>query len=276
MELISRIGLNKFYDYLKKFGIIDGYNMEFPGEGKAVTMPKNLVIDADLYRMGFGQSVALTPLQLANSVATVINGGALYEPYFVSKIYSDKQTVFSRGEIQIANVLKKSTSNTMNKLLYEVVNSGGGKNAKVDGYNIAGKTGTAQKYENNAIAEGKYVASFIGYMPAENPEYLVLVVIDEPKGAYYGGVVAAPVAKNIFEAIIDVRDISKHEEVASGNVANIELPNLYGKTLTEAVYILSSLGLDYLIDDRGSSTVTSQYRSPSSKCAIGDIVLLIF
>lgn len=276
MELISRIGLNKFYGYLEKFGLIDGYNMEFPGEGKAITMPKNLVIDADLYRMGFGQSVALTPMQLANSVSAIINGGMLVEPYFVTKIFNDNNAVYTKGRTDIRRVVSHKTSNVINRLLESVVSNGGGKNAKIDGYSLAGKTGTAQKYENNAIAEGKYIASFIGYMPAEDPEYLVLVVIDEPKGAYYGGVVAAPVAKDIFQAIIDVRDVGKVEDASGETIANIVVPDLYGKTLTEAVYELSLLGLDYLIDDRGSKTVTSQYRSPGSLCAMGDIVLLIF
>ncbi len=276
MELISRIGLEKFYDYLEKFGILDGYNMEFPGEGKAVTMPKNLVIDADLYRMGFGQSVALTAMQLANSVCAIINGGMLLEPYLVSNIYNKNEIVYSRGRTDIRRVVSQTTSKTINKMLEQVVSTGGGKNAGIDGFSIAGKTGTAQKYENNAIAQGKYIGSFIGYMPAEDPEYLVLVVIDEPKGAYYGGVVAAPVAKNIFEAIIEVRDLTEVEDITNENVANIEVPDLYGKTLAEAVYELSLLGLDYLVDDRGSATVTSQYKSPGSKCALGDIVLLIF
>lgn len=276
MELISRIGINRFYDYLEKFGIIDGYNMAFPGEGKGITMPKNIATSADLYRMGFGQSVALTPMQLANSVSSIINGGTLFEPYIVSKIYNKTSTVYTKNPTPIRNVVSDKTATTLNKLLAEVVASGGGKNAKVEGYNIAGKTGTAQKYENNAIAQGKYIASFLGYMPADDPEYLVLVVIDEPKGAYYGGVVAAPVAQNIFEAIIEERDINKYKDVTSENVANIIVPDLYGKTLTEAVYELSMLGLDYLVDDRGSTTVTSQYKSAGSRCALGDIVLLIF
>lgn len=276
MELISRIGLEKFYSYLKKFGLIDGYGMDFPGEGKAITMPKNLVIDADLYRMGFGQSVAITPMQLANSVCAIINGGTLFRPHFVTNYSNNNGTVFSETNHEIRKVVSQNTSEAINRMLEKVVDGGGGKRAYIDGYRIAGKTGTAQKYENNAIAKGKYIASFIGYMPADNPEYLTLVVLDEPKGSFYGGVVAAPVAREIFEAIIRLRELEKYSNISNSNVQDIVVPNLIGKTMTEAVYILSNLGLDYLVDDRGSETVTSQYLSPGSACAKGDTILLVF
>ena len=279
MELIRRIGLEKFYWYLEQFGISTGYNIDFPGEGKGVLMPKSLVTDGDLFRMGFGQSIALTPLGLINSVSACINGGKLIKPHFVTEICdSSGNMVYKNDQLKIRDVLKPKVSTDLNKMLHEVVSSGGGKHAKIDGYELSGKTGTAQKYENGAIAQGKYVASFIGYYPADNPEYLVLVLIDEPQGAYYGGIVAAPVAKQVFEGIFRLKETPKDENLKEEEKlenSNIILPDLTGKTLTEAVKIVTSLGLQYLTSGTGKY-VKDQIAAPGAKVSSGDIILLIF
>ena len=147
MELIRRIGLEKFYKYLEDFGISTGYNLDFPGEGKGVLMPKSVVKTGDLFRMGFGQSVALTPLGLITSVSACINGGKLMQPHFVTKITNSQGSVlYEKSPTILKNVLKSSVSSTLNPLLYAVVNSGGGKHAKVDGYDICGKTGVLPIY----------------------------------------------------------------------------------------------------------------------------------
>lgn len=279
MELIRRIGLEKFYKYLDDFGISTGYNLDFPGEGKGVLMPKSLVTDGDLFRMGFGQSIALTPLGLISAVSACINGGKLMKPHFVTEI-SDSygNLVYKNQAKEIRTVLNSQVSTNLNKMLYEVVSTGGGKHAKIEGYDIAGKTGTAQKYENNAIAKGKYVASFIGYYPANSPEYAVLVLVDEPQGAYYGGVVAAPIAKQVFEAVFDLKETPKNENLKEEEKleqANIVLPDLTGKTLTEAVSIVSGLGLQYLTSGDGKF-VKDQIAAPGALVSENDIVLLIF
>ena len=279
MELIRRIGLEKFYRYLESFGISTGYNLDFPGEGKGVLMPKSLVTDGDLFRMGFGQSVALTPLALINSVCACINGGKLMQPHFVTKITNNAgNVVYEKTPTILKQVIKSSVSNPLNQMLEKVVSNGGGRHAAVPGYNIGGKTGTAQKYENGKIAEGKYVASFIGYYPTDKPEYCVLVVIDEPKGAYYGGVVASPIAKSIFEGIFDVVEEPKNQNAYEEDKlsrASVEMPNLVGLTLTEAVAKITSLGLQYLTSGQGTY-VKEQIASPGAMVCEGDIVLLIF
>ena len=279
MELIRRIGLEKFYKYLEDFGIATGYNLDFPGEAKGVLMPKTIVTDGDLFRMGFGQSIALTPLALINSVNAAINGGKLMQPHFVTSIKtSGGQVVYQKEPTVIQDVLNSRVSLDLNSMLKEVVSTGGGKYAKVDGYDIGGKTGTAQKYENGAIAQGKYVASFIGFYPTDKPRYSVLVVIDEPKGAYYGGVVAAPVAKQIFEAIFDIRETPRDEnlkEEESLENANIVLPDFVGMTLSQAVTKITELGLQYLTSGTGKY-VKDQIAAPGAKVSANDIVLLIF
>lgn len=279
MELVRRIGLDKFYEYLDEFGIVSGFNLDFPGEGKGVLMPKSIVTDGDFFRMGFGQSIALTPLQLISSVCTAINGGNLFQPHFVTKIAKTDGTVlFEKQPLILREVLKSSVSAELNPLLRAVVDTGGGKHAKVDGYDIGGKTGTAQKYENGAIAQGKYVASFIGFYPTDVPKYAVLVVVDEPQGAFYGGVVASPVAKSIFEAIFKIKEEKEDENLASKDKlekSDIVLPNLIGKTLSEAVKILTELGLQYLTMGEGTR-VKDTIAVPGATVSSGDIVLLMF
>ena len=279
MELIRRIGTSKFYDYLKAFGLESGFGLDFPGEGKAVTMPEFQVTASDLLRMGFGQSVAVTPLGLVNAVSAAINGGNLMQPYFVKAISSASGNVlYAREATVIRKVLKSSVSSSLNKMLQEVVDRGGGKKAAVAGYDIAGKTGTAQKYDGGVVSHGKYVASFLGYAPADDPEFVLLVVIDEPKGAYYGGSIAAPVAKNIFEKLFELKQIEANDSLEADRLAlapTIKLPNFAGMTLSESAKLASSLGLQYLTQGEGKRVVAQISEAGTLVCA-GDIILLIF
>ena len=274
MDLIAKIGLEKFYQYLEKLGFTSRQGIDYPGEVTAILMPKQIVTAADLARMGFGQSIAVSSLEMMTGIAATINGGYVYEPHFLSSISKDTgEVVYTRNKTVKSKVFSSSTTELMKKMLFSVVDKGGGKYAKVDGYEIGGKTGTAQKYENGAIAQGKYIASFVGFAPANNPEYLVYVTIDEPQGAYYGGVVAAPVAKQIFQEIFRLRQMS-----ATTNVENKQiftLPTFIGMTLTEAAGLVASLGLQYLIQGDGEY-VTNQIPAPATEVEAGDIILLTF
>ena len=274
MDLIAKIGLEKFYDYLEKFGFTSALGVDFPGEVSAVLMPMPSVTAPDLARMGFGQSIALSALEMASGIATVINGGFVHEPHFIKTIANELgQVVYSRTPSVKNKILSDSTSELMREMLFQVVDKGGGRYAQVDGYPIiGGKTGTAQKYENGAIAEGKYIGSFIGFAPYDNPEYLVYVIVDEPQGAYYGGVIAAPIAKSVFEQIFKIEDYLKNEELEQETFV---LPTFIGKTLTEAASELSSLGLQYLVQGDGDF-VSTQIPAPHTNVKKGDIVLLTF
>ncbi|MBQ8451337.1 MAG: hypothetical protein IJ538_00960 [Clostridia bacterium] len=274
MDLIQRIGLEKFYSYLDKFGFTAPFGIDFPGEVSAVLMPKSAVTAADLARMGFGQTIAISSLEMAVGVGAVINGGYVLEPHFLKSVRAANGNVIYEKKRAVKNqVISENTSALMREMLYSVVEKGGGKYAKVEGYNIiGGKTGTAQKYENGAIAQGKYIASFLGFAPYDNPEYLVFVSVDEPVGAYYGGVVAAPIAKNIFEEIFKMKNLT---ETAGVEVKDITLPTFIGLTLTEASALASSLGIQYLVQGDGDY-VTGQVASPGTMLAKNDIVLLIF
>ncbi len=275
MDLIQKIGLKKFYSYLEKLGFTSVSGIDFPGEVSAVLMPMPSVTAPDLARMGFGQTIALSALQMTTGLSTVINGGYVLEPHFIKTITNgNSEVVYSRQKSVKDKIFSDSTSKLMREMLFEVVEKGGGKNAKVDGYPIiAGKTGTAQKYENGAIADGKYIGSFIGFAPYDNPEYMVYVIVDEPQGAYYGGVVAAPIAKNIFEEIFKIEKYGYQEDTSNENV--FSLNTFMGETLTQAGSELSSLGLQYLVQGEGDY-VTGQIPAPGTQVKKGDIVLLVF
>lgn len=274
MDLIEKIGLKRFYEYLDKFGFSGGLGIDFPGEVSAVLMPMPSVTAADLARMGFGQTIAVSALQMVSGISTVINNGYVLEPHLISSIFTEgNKVVYSRQKSVKDKILSDSTSRLMRELLFSVVSKGGGRYAAVEGYPIiGGKTGTAQKYENGAIANGKYIASFIGFAPYESPDYVVYVVVDEPKGAYYGGVVAAPIASKIFAEIFKLEQYLKQEPT---NADVFELPTFIGMTLTEAAGEMSKLGLQYLVQGDGDY-VTGQIAAPGSDVKKGDIVLLIF
>lgn len=274
MSVIERIGAQKFYQYLEKLGFTGQLGIDFPGETAAVLMPLSSVTAPDLARMGFGQTIAISPLEMVTGFGAVVNGGYVYQPYFLKSLTTETgQVVYSRPVTTIARVFSENTSLAMREMLFDVVDKGGGKNARVDGYKIGGKTGTAQKYENGAIAQGKYIASFIGFAPYDDPEFVVYVVVDEPQGSYYGGVVAAPVAKEIFAKIFEIYNRDEQYQTEKGE--QFILPTFIGMTLTEAAAECARLGLQYLVQGDGDY-VTNQIMAPGTPVYKNDIVLLIF
>ena len=272
MDLIARIGVDKFYKYLDRLGFTSSIGIDFPGETAAVMMSKKTVTAPDLARMGFGQTISLTAMQMVNGFSTVVNGGRVLEPHFIKSISSVGTEIYSHGVSQRDKIFSEKTSQTMREMLLSVVNEGGGRYAQVEGYSfIGGKTGTAQKYENGMISQGKYVASFIGFAPYDNPKYVVYVVVDEPQGAYYGGVVAAPIAKSIFEKIIEFENYNKQPQ---NNAETFQLPTFIGLNLTDGAKQAAELGLQYLVQGEGDYVI-SQFPAPGTKMTKNEIVLLI-
>lgn len=213
VDMALSLGKDTFYDYLSAFRFGRATGLDFSGEAIGMLLPQTTVRDCDLARIGFGQTIAVSPLQLACGAASAVNGGYYYSPRIVSEIFSDGGSVREKTDkILLGRTVSERTSQALSSMLEGVVTEGSGKHAYIEGYRVAGKTGTAQKYENGQIAQGKYVASFLGYFPADKPQYLALVIVDEPQGAYYGSTVAAPCAKEIFEGIIKVRQIAPFTE----------------------------------------------------------------
>lgn len=273
MDLAGRLGTGNFYDYLETFGFGQKTGVDFYGESRGLLMNEASVKPVDLARIGFGQAVAVTPLQLITGVSAVVNGGTLYQPYFVASVddYAGKN-VYTRQPVAVRRVLKEETSATMRTLLENVVSKGGGKKAGVAGYRIGGKTGTAQKYENGAIARGKYVSSFIGFAPVENPQYAVLMVVDEPTGyVYYGSLTAAPYAGRVFERIFAYTGLSP--SVAEEKPTTFAMPDLIGKSVEDAVKILKEKGLQFETAGEGNR-VTATLPAPNGETYAGDVVLI--
>ena len=206
-DIALALGTDVFYDYLTLFGLGNVTGIDFAGEALGMLVPQSLVRDCDLARIGFGQTVAVTGLQLACAVASAVNGGKYYVPSLARGVVSKDGSVEELSPVLKNTTISERASAMLCEMLEGVVAEGSGKNAYIEGYRVAGKTGTAQKYENGAVAQGKYVSSFVGFFPANEPRYLALVIVDEPQGAYYGSVVAAPVAVEIFNGIISVKNI---------------------------------------------------------------------
>ncbi len=203
VDIALSLGKETFYSYLGAFGFGKATGIDFSGEAVGMLIPEGSVRDCDLARIGFGQTIALSPLQLACAAASAVNGGYYYTPHILEEVFSDDGYVAVKtGKKLLRRTVSEETSRLLSSMLEGVVKEGSGKHAYIEGYRVAGKTGTAQKYENGAIAQGKYVSSFVGYFPADAPQYLCLIIVDEPQGSYYGSTVAAPCAKEIFEGII--------------------------------------------------------------------------
>ncbi|MBQ9081280.1 MAG: stage V sporulation protein D [Clostridia bacterium] len=208
------LGEDTFYKYLNLFNFGKETGVDYSGEALGMLLPQSAVRDCDLARIGFGQTVAVTPLQLACAVGAAVNGGYYYTPHLVKRIYSEDLSVEEKIEKTLkSRTVSEEASRMLAGMLEGVIAEGSGKKAYIEGYKVGGKTGTAQKYENGRIAQGKYVSSFVGFFPSDNPQYLALVVVDEPQGQYYGSVVAAPCAQEIFQGIIDLKEIKPYESV---------------------------------------------------------------
>ncbi len=200
IEWGRRVGVDNFYQYVGKLGLLDKTGVDLPGEARTIIHKKEDVGPVELATMSFGQSFQITPLSLLRTASTIINGGNLVTPHFAIRSENADQTQVIEYEYEIVpDAIKKETSETMKDILFAVVNEGGGHLAKVEGYEIGGKTATSEKLPRGT---GKYFASFIGYAPADNPQIIAMCIIDEPTGVYYGGTIAAPVVGQLFENVL--------------------------------------------------------------------------
>lgn len=207
-DIALSLGKETFYEYLAAFGFGKKTGIDFSGEAYGLLLAESVVRDCDLARIGFGQTIAVSGIQLACAAASAVNGGYYYTPRLVKRIYAEDGYVLQTAQTEVKNrTISEEASKILREMLEGVVREGSGKKAYIEGYRVGGKTGTAQKYENGRIAVGKYVSSFVGFFPADEPKYLTLVTVDQPQGAYYGSVVAAPCAKEIFEGIISLKNI---------------------------------------------------------------------
>lgn len=195
-----RIGADRFYDYFGQFGLLDKTHIDLPGEAATIMHKRENIGLVELATISFGQSFQITPIQLATTVSSIINGGNRVTPHFGMQVEDAAGNCIEKFSYEQDQVIcSPGTSEKMRYLLEKVVSEGGGKKAYIEGYNIGGKTATSQTLPRSA---NRYISSFLGFAPADDPQVLVLVIIRNPSGVYYGGTIAAPVAKEIFENIL--------------------------------------------------------------------------
>ncbi len=254
MDIALKIGAERFYQEIDKFGLNSKTGIDMSGEASGLVIDKNVVKTVDLARMGFGQAIAMTPIELLTACAAVVNGGNLMKPYIVDKIVDREGKIIMSNYPSIQRkVISEETSELMREILESVVSDGGGKNAQVSGYRIGGKTGTAQKYKNGVIAQGLYVSTFIGFAPANDPEYMLLFIVDEPKGGvYYGSMVAAPYTSEIFANIFNYKGWESSEV---NKKPAFEMPNLEGMSISNAYATLKKAGIYYEVAGEGGKVI---------------------
>ena len=195
-----RIGADRFYDYFEQFGLLQKTNIDLPGEAATIMHKRENIGLVELATVSFGQSFQITPIQLATTVSSIINGGNRVTPHFGMQVEKEDSTCVRKMEyVPQTGICSPDTSEKMCFLLEKVASEGGGNKAYIEGYSIGGKTATSQTLPRSA---NKYISSFLGFAPADDPQVLVLVIIRNPSGVYYGGTIAAPVAKEIFENIL--------------------------------------------------------------------------
>ncbi len=271
MELGNRVGREAFFRYFANFGLTQPTGIELGGEGESVYYTAQYLNATELATSAFGQSFQVTPMQLITAVSAVINGGNLMRPYVVKSLSDSEGNVVKTYEPELVRqVVSAETSAIMRDFTEGVVAYGTGKSAQIKGYAIGGKTGTSEKRPRN---QRKYVASFIGMAPADDPELICLVAIDEPTGdLYQGSQIAAPVARNILEDTLGYLGVEKHFD-ADEDTSQVIVPEVRNLNTTEAAKAVAELGFGYqIIGD--AETVDEQLPKPGASLAKGSTVLL--
>ena len=288
-HIALKLGGERFYDYVQRFGVLEKTGIDLAGESKGVFFDRSLVTDtnkwgtASLTSGSFGQTFKLTPLQLVRAIASVVNGGYLMEPYIVSEVMdADGNTVFKQEPTVVRQTISAETSETMCQLIRSVVEEGTAKNASVSGYDIGGKTGTSEKidvFDENGQRVQDKIVSFVGIAPMDDPEYIVLVALDTPSrstGIYIsGGVMAAPTVGAVLADILPYLGVahSYTEEDAAGRT--VVLQDMTGMTRQEAESALKADALTALMEGDGE-TVTSQIPAPGKGIPGNSQVILYF
>ena len=286
-HIALKLGGERFYDYIRRFGILEKTGIDLKGESKGIFFDKSLITDtekwgtASLTSGSFGQTFKITPLQLARAIASVVNGGNLLEPYLVSEVLDDDGTPVLAAEPTVTRrTISRETSLTMRALIHSVVTEGTAKNAQVAGFSIGGKTGTSEKidvFDENGQRVQDKIVSFVGIAPMEDPRYIVLVALDTPSrqtGIYIsGGVMAAPTVGAVMGDILPYLGVERHFSEEDPGGKTVILEDFTGQTQKEAESALKNHGLTAKISGDGA-IVTGQLPAPGQEVPGGGQVLL--
>lgn len=273
VEMGLRLGVERFYNYLDAFGIGRKTGVDIPGEAGGIVIARGACKRVDIARVGFGQSVAVTPIQLLTAVCAVINGGNLLRPYVVKEIRDADGRVIQRGEPAVTgHPVSEATSATMRRLLEDVVTLGGGKNAYLPGYHVGGKTGTAQVYVDGVVSRDTHIGSFVGFAPANDPVIAVILIVDEADVPVdYGSVTAAPYAREILERSLKYLGVAPDTDEPPAE--QVEVPDVTGMDAAGAVEALKAAGLDSVLDGAGARVI-GQLPAAGAQVNAGALVML--
>lgn len=282
-KIAAKMGATAFYKYLNLYGISDKTGVDYPGETGSIMYPLNNVGPVELATMGYGHSISLTPIQLLTAVNAIGNGGDLLQPRYVKALTDAEGNVVEEYETTVVRkVLSSKTARDMREIMEYVVAEGGGGNAKVSGYRVGGKTGTANKVDAGTGRYGDYYySSFLGMAPMDDPKVSILVVVDSPKGAFYGSQVAAPIAKDILTdtlRYLNVEPQYTEEELKSIEGNYTVVPDVTGKEFSEAVGMIGGKDLRYSRPDNAKGNddfvIADQYPKAGTKVKRNSIVYI--
>ena len=275
MEIAFRLGSDKFYEYLIRYGFNEKTGIDLPGEATGIMYKPEKIGPVELATMSFGQSLTITPIQLLRAASATVNGGYLVTPHFgMQLIDADGATVKTFTYEQGRQVISKETSDTMKMILQSVVFSGTGNKTYIPGYRVGGKTATSEKLPRRS---GKYISSFLAFAPAENPQLMALVLIDEPQGVYYGGTVAGPVMKELLENALPYMNIKPEysaDESDMPEAARVPVPDVRGLSVEQALKTLTDEGLTVDITGEGD-VVTEQFPLPGETLNLKAKVIIV-
>ncbi|HWR42752.1 penicillin-binding protein [Sporomusa sp.] len=303
VEIGMRVGAAKLTSYVRSFGFGKTTGIELPGEEEGLMFDPKEMRDSDTATMSIGQSIAVTPIQLTAAIAAIANDGVLLKPRIIREYHNADGTLAEVFEpVAIRQAISPETARTLTSMLEKVVSEGGGKKAAVKGYRFAGKTGTAEKLKpgGNGYLAGRYIASFGGFGPVEDPQVAALVVLDDPSGVYYGGEIAAPVFNDIMSQVMRYLSVRPHDDnpllppvkpavtnaelpyavpIAEGPPAapppgHVLVPVLSGKTIREAGEALHNLGLTFV--PVGTGTAVKQNVAPHTAVKPGAEIIVYF
>lgn len=285
MQLGLELGISRYYDYLEMFGITNTKttDIDLPAEASAIVQDKNVIGPVELCTISYGQGIAPTPVQLVDAVCAIGNDGVLMKPRMVKELTDSDGKVVKKFETkEVRKVISSKTASEMQKIMEYVVSKGGGGNAKVAGYRIGGKTGTADKpKEDSRGYSSDTYSSFIGMAPMDDPKFVILVVVDSPSGVQFGSAVAAPIARDFMENALPYLGVTPKytkEEEKSMKTGYAYVPEVKGKSVSDAIGILGSYELKYKITPKTSSKkdfrVVDQYPKAGKKIKKGGTVYL--
>jgi len=260
MEIGARVGIDRLYEVFERLGLMKKTGIDLPGEASSIMHKTENVKAVELATISFGQSFQITPLQLLTAASAVINGGKQITPHFAMyAANTEENTVKTYEYTGETGLVSAETSETMKMLLEAVVHDGTGKRAYLPGFRIGGKTATSEKLPRSS---NQYISSFLGFAPAEDPQVIALVLIDEPEGIYYGGTIAAPVIAEVFDEVLPylgIEPVYSEDELKLDGVGTFPVPDVIGMTKAEAAKLLKVYEFDEVYYSGEGEVVTEQF-----------------